>query len=186
MEHESQIESLLFLSPKPLSLQQLTRLVDATQEEVSAAVERLMTFYNTGARGIRIVAHEDAYQMTTAPEHALLVASFVSEEVQGPLTKPQLEALTVIAYRGPITKGDLEHIRGVNCSMILRNLMMRGLIETKEDAARMQSVYTVTMDFLRTVGVAHMRDLPLYAELHDAEIIRRVLEARAEQQNVQP
>lgn len=114
--------------------------------------------------------------MTTAPEHAELVASFVEEDLHGELTRPQLETLTVIAYRGPITKSELEQVRGVHCGLILRNLMMRGLIQTEEDPTKLQMVYTVTMDFLRTLGVASLAELPEYETLHTAEAMNRLLE----------
>lgn len=118
--------------------------------------------------------------MTTAPEHAELVASFVEEDLHGELTRPQLEALTVIAYRGPITKSELEQVRGVHCGLILRNLMMRGLIQTEEDPAKLQMVYTVTMDFLRTLGVASVAELPEYEALHKEETIDRLLADKPE------
>lgn len=171
----SQLESLLFLSTKPLSVKKLAQETGGSVHDVEQALGQLMVEYNTAKRGIRIIKNGNEYQMTTAPEHAELVASFVEEDLHGELTRPQLETLTVIAYRGPITKSDLEQVRGVHCGLILRNLMMRGLIQTEEDPTKLQMVYTVTMDFLRTLGVASVAELPEYEALHNAEAIDRLL-----------
>ena len=178
MSLQAQLESLLFLATKPLGVKKLSALTQSTVSDVRSALERLMADYNTAPRGIRILAHENEYQMATAPEHAELVADFVEEDLHGELTRPQLETLTVIAYRGPITKTDLEQVRGVHCGLILRNLMMRGLIQTEEDPTKLQMVYTVTMDFLRTLGVASVKELPEYQVLSKAETIDRLLEVK--------
>lgn len=175
MTIESQLESLLFITTKPLSVQQLARLTQHTVDEVRTALARLMTTYNTGQRGIRLLENGNEYQMTTAPEHATLVADFVEDDLGGELTRPQLETLTVIAYRGPITKTALERVRGVHCGLILRNLLLRGLIHGEEDATKLQTHYSVTMDFLRALGVASVRDLPDYETLHRAEAIDQLL-----------
>ncbi len=176
MALSSKIESLLFLSMKPLTVKKLAQMTATTAEEVQKSLAELIVAYNTAARGIRICANGNEYQMTTAPEHAELVADFVEEDLHGELTRPQLETLTVIAYRGPITKSDLEQVRGVHCGLILRNLLMRGLVQAEEDAGKLQTVYRVTMDFLRTLGVASVSALPEYATLHTAETIDRLLE----------
>lgn len=176
MEANALIESILFLSTKPLTVAQLAKITGAVKEDVIQALDRLGVEYNTAKRGIRILAHEGTYQMATAPEHAKLVADFVEEDLHGELTRPQLETLTVIAYRGPITKTDLEQVRGVHCGLILRNLMMRGLIQSEEDPTKLQAIYTVTMDFLRTLGVTSVTELPDYVSLHSADTINRLLE----------
>ncbi len=109
------------------------------------------------------------------PDHAELVASFLKDETSGELTRPALETLSIIAYRQPITKPELEQIRGVNCSLILRNLLLRGLIEDKEDSKRMQTVYRVTMDFVRLLGLSSMDQLPDYQSLREHPHIDDVL-----------
>ena len=91
----------------------------------------------------------------------------VKEEVYSELTQPQLEALTIIAYRGPITKLELETIRGVNCSLILRNLLVRGLIEEKDDAVKLQPVYSVSLEMLRHLGIHGVSELPDFENFHN-------------------
>ena len=89
----------------------------------------------------------------------------------GELTRPQLETLTVIAYKSPITKSEIEQIRGINCTMILRNLLMRGLII--EEEGTLESVYTVSLETLSLLGITKVEDLPDYQKLHDEEIPQR-------------
>lgn len=180
MDIDTEIESILFLSPKPLKVIELAKIVDASDEEMEHALSRLEVVYNTGQRGIRLTRHEGKVRMTTAPESAEVVAAFVEDEVHGALTRPQLETLTVIAYRGPITKPNLEHVRGVHCGLILRNLAIRGLIESKEDPVLLQTVYTVSMDFLHTLGLERIEQLPDYEPLHTADVIDRLLEQNNE------
>ena len=126
----SQIESLLFISNRPLTPRKLAELLEAKPDEVAAALESLREATNGGERGVALVKAGESYQFATRGEHAKLVAAFVKDELVGEMTRPQLETLTIVAYRGPVAKSELERIRGVNCSLILRNLMIRGLVET--------------------------------------------------------
>jgi segregation and condensation protein B len=103
------------------------------------------------------------------------VKKAVKHDVEGELTKPSLEALTILAYRGPMTRPELEQIRGVQSSMILRNLMMRGLVEMKEESRLGQPVYTVTLDFLKHLGIAKQSDLPRFETLSAHAAIEDVL-----------
>ncbi len=173
------IESLLFISGKPISLRRLSDIVGKDKKQVAAAVQTLMEQYNTPDRGIHIQQAGSSYQMATNPECAYLIKEFVKAEQSGELTKPSLETLTIIAYRGPVTKAELEQIRGVNCSLIIRNLMIKGLIEASEDREKMATVYTVTFDFLRFLGADRVEDLPNYEALRHNENIRTLLEESA-------
>jgi segregation and condensation protein B len=98
----------------------------------------------------------------------------VKDETTGELTRPQLETLTVIAYRGPVSKAELEQIRGVNCTMILRNLMMRGLINEQTENGVAQ--YAVAMEFMSFLGAASAAELPDYEMLRRDKRIEDILE----------
>ena len=115
--------------------------------------------------------------MVSSPENSRLVADFIKDETTGELTRPSLEALTIIAYRGPISKIDLDRIRGVNCSLIVRNLMLRGLIEGKKDKKKNETYYSITFDFIRFLGLSSIAKLPEYERLHKDDTIDRMLEA---------
>jgi segregation and condensation protein B len=170
------IESLLFASGKPVSFATLTKCLGMSVQEVQTQVEALAQEKNTDVSGVHVLVHDDKAQMVTHPKEADMVQVFLKEEVSGELTQPSLETLTIIAYRGPVTKPEIEQIRGVNCSLILRNLLMRGLIEEREDKVRLQHVYTVSFDFLRHLGLDRVEDLPQYIVLHTDEIVSHVMQ----------
>ena len=116
-------------------------------------------------------------QMVTAGYNAKLVKDFIKEETTGELTRAALETLTIVAYRGPITRAELEQIRGVNCAVILRHLLIRGLVESIENKKKMQTTYNVTFDFLRFLGLNQQSELPDYDKLNSSESLQRMLEA---------
>ena len=93
----------------------------------------------------------------------------IEEQIISELTQPQLEALTIIAYRGPITKLELETIRGVNCSLILRNLLIKGLITANGGK------YQITVKFMQHLGISSVEELPDYDRLSKSETIEEVL-----------
>lgn len=172
---KSQIESLLFISSKPIALEQLVSLLKVEKKEVEAACEALIEENKTSERGVHIIKNGTKYQMVSAPENAALISAFVNDETSGELSRPSLETLTIIAYRAPILKSDLDRIRGVNCSLILRNLLLRGLVETKSQGDQEELLYSPTMDLLRFLGVDRVEDLPDYERLHAAENVENFL-----------
>jgi len=176
MNLSSQLESLLFISSKPLAVKEIAELVGAKAKEVEEALETLAHDYKEQNRGFILIKNNGQYQLTTAPENTELISKFLKDETSGELSQPSLEALTIIAYRGPITKLELERIRGVNCSLILRNLLIRGLVEEKVDKQKNESFYSVTLDFIKFLGVSSIEDLPDYEKLHRVESLDEVLE----------
>lgn len=171
----SKIEGLLFVASRPLSVRKLAELCDASREDIQIAVETLAKEYAAAGRGIRIVRSGNDVQMATSPDIAKDVREFIKDETTGELTKPSLETLTIVAYRGPISKAELEQIRGVNCSLILRNLQMRSLIESQGDAKDASASYRVTLDFLRFLGLSTVEELPDYEKLRSHENVTRIL-----------
>ena len=166
MSIKNNIESLLFISPKPLSVKELSKFVSAGIEETKNALAELEQEYQHRQGGLKFLKIEDKCQLATAPECSEVVAKFIKNELTGELTRPSLEALTIIAYRGPVSKAELELIRGVNCGLILRNLLIRGLIEAREDKARLTTVYSITFDFLKYLGLSQVSELPDYEKLN--------------------
>lgn len=176
---KNQIESLLFVSHKPLGIKELAKLIGATEAAVKAAVKGLVEDYQGRTGGIQLLAVGDKYQLATAPDSSQAVQKFIKSEMTGELTRPSLEALTIIAYRGPISKAELELIRGVNCSVILRNLLMRGLIESTEDKQRGITLYNITFDFLKFLGLSQVEDLPDFEKLNRNNNLDKLLNADA-------
>lgn len=183
MSLKSQLESLLFVSLKPLSIKELANLTKAKTKEVEEALGELASEYQAGARGLTLIKNNGQYQLTTAGDNAALVKEFLKDETSGELSQPSLEALTIIAYRGPIVKGELERIRGINCSLIIRNLLLRGLIEEKFDKLGQENYYTVTHDFIRFLGLNEVAGLPDYDQLRSAAAVNQVLAAEETDRN---
>lgn len=172
----TQIESLLFMAGKPLSIRKMADILLVKPKEIIDATEALMQSYKEAPRGVHIMKVDQQYQMATAPDNSELIEGFIKSEQTGELTKPSLETLTIVTYRGPITKAELEQIRGVNCSLILRNLLIRGLIEAKFDKSLSLTTYQVTMSFLEFLGVSRVEELPEYEKLHDDVRLKQLLE----------
>ena len=172
---KSKIESLLFISNQPFSVRQLVNLTKAEKDKVQEAVTSLIEEYNANDKGVNIQRVDEKVQMVTSADNAKLINDFVKQEMTGELSRPALETLTIVAYRGPIMKAEIEQIRGVNCSIILRNLLIRGLVEATEDKKQMQISYNITLDFLKYLGINHQSDLPDYDKLNSNESIEKVL-----------
>src|SRR3990167_8145788 len=168
------LEALLFASAKPVSVASLKKALGVSDETLSEALDDVKTRFNRDTSGIHLVEADGDVQFVTNPACAEALAAFLKVEASGELTRPSLETLTIIAYRGPITKPEIEQIRGVNCSLILRNLMIRGLVEAEEDKRRLMTYYRVTTDFLRFLGFTRVTELPDYDTLHSPEVVERL------------
>lgn len=178
----AKIESILFLSARPVSFRKLAKLLGVKEGEVKKELEVLAESRNTEDSGVHLIVSDAAVELGSNPAHADVLADLSKEETESELTRPQLEALTIIAYRGPITKPEIEHIRGVNCTIILRNLLMRGLIIEKDDDVRLQPVYSVSTELLRHLGVDGVKQLPDYDQLHQNAKIDQLLESVFEEE----
>ncbi len=172
----SQIESLLFISGQPLSIRRLSEFCNVTREQIQTALAELSDEYAKNHGGMQINHLGDSYQTVTTATVGSIVQKFLDEEEKKELTKPSLETLTIIAYRGPVTKAELELIRGVNCSLILRNLLIRGLIEEHPGEKGFPSRYHVTFDFLHYLGIREPRELPEYEKLNSDENLQKLFQ----------
>lgn len=170
----SKIESLLFISPRPLMMSKVAEFLKSSKEEVAKAISELAKEYVDQGRGIELVKNGQQVQMTTSGDNRKVIQEFIKDEFTGELTRPSIETLTVVAYRGPMTKAELELIRGVNCSLILRNLMIRGLVEIIEDKAR-GTLYQATIDMVKYLGVNELTELPDYDKLNTNENLQKLL-----------
>jgi segregation and condensation protein B len=167
----TQLEAILFVASKPLTTKKLCEATGDASELVVQALADLGQKYAGESSGIHLVHAGEEWQLVTNPSERTIAERFMKAEISGELTKPQLETLTVISYCGPITRPELEQIRGVNCSLILRNLLMRGLIKESDELTALVPTFTVTVDYLRSLGLSSVEELPRYAELHKHEFI---------------
>ena len=172
----AKIEAILFLYTKPMSIIAIAKLIDGSVEEVKKAIDEIKEARNNDTSGIHIIINDHMVELATHPEFSMLLDTVSKEEKESELTRPQLETLTIILYRGPVTQPEIEHIRGVNCTIILRNLLMRGLIIEQEGHVGLQSVYRASTQMLRELGIHEMQELPDYDTLHKNTKITRLLE----------
>lgn len=179
--NKSRIESILLAIGKPVSFKELSKFLKLKEEEISNIIKELQDKYNTEESGIHLAENNNKVQFITNPENSKILRDYLQEEVNSELTKPSLETLTIIAYRQPISKEELEQIRGINCSMILRNLLIKGLIDAKEEQGGLITNYSITMDFLRYLGIDSVKELPDYDKLNSDENLKRILEDKNEE-----
>lgn len=157
---EALLEALLFAAPQAVTVEQLAHALQLPKEEVEAALARLETQLQT--RGLRLQRHREALQLTTAPEAAPYVERLAGAEVTLRLSQAALETLAIIAYAQPITRPQIEAIRGVGSDGVIRTLLSAGLIE---EVGRAESVgrpilYGTTAEFLQQFGLASLQELP--------------------------
>ena len=158
------IESILFVADNPVPLSQLTRLAEATQDEISLAIDELAT--ECQGRGLRIQHVGNAVQFVSAPETAAYVERFLGLGKRQHLSSTALETLAIIAYRQPISRAAVEKIRGVSCDHTLTTLKTRGLISEvdRSTSPGRPYLYGTTFYFLEHFGLERPEDLPPLAE----------------------
>lgn len=154
------IESVLFVASEPVSLVHLATVIEISTEEVQASLENLQELYQE--RGIRIQWHGGKVQLTTAPENAELIERFLGLESSTRLSRAALETLAIIAYRQPVTRPNLDSVRGVNSDGVLRSLLNKGLIQEvgRSEKPGRPILYGTTSDFLQHFGLNSLLALP--------------------------
>src|SRR3989344_3620618 len=161
---KSQILSILFVSSKPVSIAELKEVLELDDAEIKKAVQELVS-HNQNS-GIIVLAVNDKLQLSSNPDNSAQVKKFLSLELREKLTDASLETLAIIVYKQPVSKVEIENIRGVNSQYTLRQLLIRGLIEKIASTSdkRMQ-LYKTTLEFMQHLGVKNMKDLPDFEEL---------------------
>ena len=173
---KSVIESILLISGDPVKVSRIAKITGAPKPEVENAVMLLSGEYASGGRGFIIIKKEDEIQLATSPENAGIISDLVKSEIQENLSKASLEVLSIIAYRGPVTRAEVEATRGVNCSFTLRALLMRGLLERMDNPKDSRSyIYKISFDFLKKLGLESADKLPDFEKLSKDERINSII-----------
>lgn len=166
---KSIIESLLFASGEPVKIVKIAKIAGAAEDEIKNAVVSLNEDYAKD-RGLIVVRIKDTIQLATNPENALFVSELVKSEIQENLSQAALEVLSIVAYRGPISRAEIEAIRGVNCTFTLRALLIRGLLDRTENIKDNRSyLYNISLDFLKKLGMDSVEKLPDWETLSKKE-----------------
>lgn len=154
------IEAVLFVAEKPVSLGELAKATGATRREVELALASLERDRAAGG-GLRLQRDGDEWRLVTAPETAATVSAYLGAD-RLRISQAALETLSVIAYRQPATRADVERVRGVNCDQTIDTLLQRRLIEEVGRAERpgRPILYGTTWEFLECFGLRSIDELP--------------------------
>ena len=169
----ARLEALLFVAPGAMTAGQLATALELSTQEVEAGLVALEARYAQSGRdyGIRIQRIHGRIQLTTAPQAASLIERFLGLEATSRLSRAALEALSIIAYKEPVTRPQIDAIRGVNSDGVLKSLLSKGLIQEvgRADAPGRPILYSITQDFLGHFGLNSLDDLPPLPPLEDEQ-----------------
>ncbi|MHB8651794.1 MAG: SMC-Scp complex subunit ScpB [Minisyncoccota bacterium] len=161
MNIEAQIEAILFYKSEPLTVAQLAEILQISAEYITAGLDCISLRYQ--GTGLSLVRHNDTVMIVTAREASPLIERIMKEELSRDIGKAGIETLAIVLYRSPVTRSEIDYIRGVNSAFILRALMARGLIERVSPVGGTKTPrYIPTLHLLRHLGIARIEDMPDY------------------------
>ncbi len=178
------IEGLLFASGEPLSLNKMIELLNSSKEVIESSISELLLDYQNDNRCLDIIKKGNEgqilYQIVTNKNISVLVQKLNNTVLEGDLTKSALEVLSIVIYRGPLNRSEIDEVRGVNSSYILRALTLRGLINRYQNPNRKSEyLYEVSFDLMKHLGLNDVASLPEYEKLHNfslKEILKDAIE----------
>lgn len=164
MELGVRIEGVLFYKTEPMKRTALAEFFSVTVDELNTALTHLSERLKSGAT--RLIFTDTTVQLVTAPEISDTIEALKKEELKGDIGKAGAETLAIILYRGPISRIEVDRIRGVNSTFIIRNLLMRGLVERRDHPTDSRSfLYAITPTLLAHLGISRREELPQFAEI---------------------
>lgn len=167
MSLEQHIEGVLFYKAEPMKKAALTAFFEVTDETLREALSNLRERLESGAT--RIVETDTTVQLVAAPELSETIEKLRKDELKRDIGKAGAETLAIVLYRGPLSRADIDRIRGVNSTFILRNLLMRGLIERRENPRDQRSfLYAATPSLMSHLGITKREELPEFEETMNA------------------
>jgi segregation and condensation protein B len=178
------VEAILFATPEPVRVHDIAAAFGASTDDVLSVTDELKRSYEERGSGLEVRRIGDAFRIYTREEHADAVGHFANRAKVGRLSRPALETLSIVAYRQPVTRGEISRIRGVNVDSVLQTLAERGLVaEVGRDAGPGRApLYGTTPLFLEKIGLGSVSELPPLASFApDAQVaaeIERALTAR--------
>lgn len=159
-----QIEAVLFYKTEPLKKTALAELFEVSVSEVEESLVRLEE--SLASHGMRLTITDTEVQLTTAPEVSEIIEKVRKDELANDIGRAGAETLAIIMYRGPLSRVEIDRIRGVNSSFILRNLLIRGLIERRPHPTDSRSfIYAVTPSLLNHLGIQNKTELPEFEQI---------------------
>ena len=175
------LEGLLFvIGDEGLSLKDIESVLEISDDEAKKLIKELYNDLNQDNRGIKLEYLGEKFKLTTKREHAKYFEKLVQNEQNNKLSDAALEVLSIIAYSGPITRVDIDKIRGVSSAYIVRKLVLKNLIEEcgkSEDIGR-PMLYKVTNQFLNYFGLGSIKELPEIKEIEKKENNNNLFETK--------
>lgn len=161
VEIKAAIEALLFASGEYIPRHELQNLLDLSEADLNEIMQELIGEFRLSTRGVQILPVEDGYIMATKPEYSLVVAKLLKPASRR-LSPAALETLAIIAYRQPLSKSEIEQIRGVKTDRVLTNLLEKGIIKEvgRKAGVGKPILYGTTPEFLRLFGLSSLSELP--------------------------
>jgi segregation and condensation protein B len=175
--NEALIEAILFATPEPVRPHDIAAAFGIDTEQVNEIVDSLRRSYDDRGSGLEIRRVGDAYRMYTREHHADAVGHFANRSRVGRLSRPALETLSIVAYRQPVTRGEISRIRGVNVDSVLQTLQERGLVAEvgKEPGPGRAPLFGTTPLFLEKIGLSSVSELPPLASFApDAQVAAEI------------
>lgn len=173
---ETQIEAILFWKAEPISYKKLSQILEKDENDIIESVNNLKVLLND--RGITIVQTDTEVTLGTSKSVAGLIEKLTKEELIKDLGKAGLETISIILYQGPISRAEIDYIRGVNSQFIIRNLLIRGLIEKVDNPKDQRSfLYKASINLIAHLGISNINELP------DFENVRNDIENFKNQKN---
>lgn len=163
------IESLLFIWGDPLSIEDISEILEMDKDELQIILKEMMDEFDYNRRGLRIIKMDDTFQIGTRPEHYDWIKKLHQQKPPKNLSNAAMETLSIIAYKQPVIKSDIEYIRGVKCDKAIETLMERNLVEEvgRLDRTGRPILYGTTSEFLKLFSLESLDDLPDLGEIEE-------------------
>lgn len=170
-EKKALIEALLFIENEPADFGKLVKNTGLEKEELGSLLEELKTEYELRQSGLQIVEVADGYQMIAHPRFGLVLAQIYGIKNSNKLSQTALEVLAIVAYKQPVTKTEIEEIRGVSCERVIKLLLEKDLIAIsgRRESPGKPLEFATTKNFLKVFGLKSIKDLPKLREIKEME-----------------
>lgn len=167
---KSALESMLFIWGQPLAAKEAAKVFDVAEKDVIECFEELIKEYEDNLRGIRIRRIEKSFQFVTPSENEIFIRELCTPVKSRKLTQAAMEVLAIIAYKQPVSKGEIDSVRGIKCDRVVEGLSQKNLVKEvgRSEAVGRPILYGTTEEFLKHFGFQSIKDLPKIEDIEDS------------------
>lgn len=183
------LEAVVFASPEPVKLSRLAQFLEVDLSQLKQVAKNLTEDYEMNERGIRLVEVAGGFQFVTAPASAPILREYFKKDKKVRLSRSALETLAIIVYNQPVTRPEIDAVRGVNSDGVLKTLLEKRLVDIagRKDEPGKPLLYRTTDEFLKVFGLKSLKDLPDIKELEELVEMEEVMEeTRVEDTTLEP